>query len=628
MALALLLAASMPAAKAHAACDGDINGNGAVDISDALSTLRYVVNLIPHDAANEAKYKSAVDVFPLDANNMPQGDGNINISDALYILRRVVNLLTWPIEGATITDQPGPIITMEPAALGDVTFSVDDARTGSMSYAADGQPASLAVTDASGLVWRLDLPGDALLQPAAIRLTALRDLDSVTLPGAISGGVLLEPDGLHFLNPATLTVTPPEGNTVGLILMGRHDGTGVEIAPTTVEQGSVSARIFHFSTSTSTSSDDPAMDKLRQGALADFQSARTAAQEILKQGLTVPPPPDAKLHCLGTSAYQDPEAAIAEYEEKVNYPEEDVRNRLIGVAKALALLGEQATSDEALKLAQDVQARVVKKTGTLVKTYTPQPDKFIAVSRVALNAERSNQLLGGADDGSTMTTLATWAGTFMDHYIDELKERHDYRVMPALYEAARIAALLGAANAGDAAIERILAAQTFTAYFDTNLVLQGDRNLIFHVNGNVTIDKTAEETEAWEGTDNGKYVGFSSSNPDITGMVMPNAFPVTVKILKIDACEENKAVLTVSAIGADSEVLISTNGPAPVPYGLVKTNAYGLLYENLDPDSAYTIFKFSMPLTNLDQEAAREIFTNAYGGASIQYDLKLHHDPK
>jgi len=628
-ALVFILGVSFLATNLHASCNGDVNDDKKVDIRDALFTLKYVVNLIPHDATNNALYLATADVAPLDASQKPKGNSAIDIADALVILKRAVNLLTWDItppgDDATITDLPGPGVTMAAGALGSVSFTADADTTASVTYPANGQSASLEITDATGMVWRLDLPGDALVKPASITMTALKDLSSTALPGAITGGVLFEPDGLRFANPATLTATPPAGEKVGLILVGRHDGTGVEVAPTTAGQESVSAQIFHFSTGASTASDNATMDKLKQGALADFASAKEAAQELLKQGVTVPPPPDAKLHCMGTSAYQDPEAAIAAYEKQVASPEEDVRNRLIGTARSLALLGEQAASDEALKLAQDVQARVVKKTSTLVKTYSPQPDKFLAVSRVALNAERNNQLLGGPDNSTTMTTLGTWAGTFLEHYIDELKVRHDYRVMPALYEVARIAALLGAANA-DSAIDRILAAMTFTAYFDTAAAMSGANTLQWHVNGNVTIDKTAQQVEAWEGTANGKYIDFSSTNPDLQGMVMPNLFPVTVKILKIDACEENNAGLSVSAIGADSEVYISSKGSVPASPGYIKTMAFGMMFEKYDQATA--TYKFTMPLTNLDQEAARETFTNAYGGASFQYDLKLHHDPK
>jgi uncharacterized repeat protein (TIGR02543 family) len=75
---------------------GDVNGDGKIDIFDALLTLQYGLNLIPHDAATDAQYLATADVAPLDTVTMkPKGDSKIDIMDALVILQRSVNLLSW-----------------------------------------------------------------------------------------------------------------------------------------------------------------------------------------------------------------------------------------------------------------------------------------------------------------------------------------------------------------------------------------------------------------------------------------------------------------------------------------------------------------------------------------------------
>jgi surface antigen len=75
---------------------GDCNGDGNIDIMDALLALQYALNLIPHNAANDAIYLAAADVAPLDSVTMkPKGDGKIDVMDALVILQRAVNLLSW-----------------------------------------------------------------------------------------------------------------------------------------------------------------------------------------------------------------------------------------------------------------------------------------------------------------------------------------------------------------------------------------------------------------------------------------------------------------------------------------------------------------------------------------------------
>ena len=85
---------------------GDVNGDGKVDVSDALATLQYVVGLIPHNAANDALFLAA-DVSPLDpVTHLPKGDGQVDIADALEILRHTVNLDPWGTVSSTANVLP------------------------------------------------------------------------------------------------------------------------------------------------------------------------------------------------------------------------------------------------------------------------------------------------------------------------------------------------------------------------------------------------------------------------------------------------------------------------------------------------------------------------------------------
>jgi hypothetical protein len=93
---ACTVSASFSAIPVATPLKGDINGDGKIDIFDALLTLQYSLNLIPHDAATDAQYLATADVAPLDIATMkPKGDSKIDIMDALVILQRSVNLLSW-----------------------------------------------------------------------------------------------------------------------------------------------------------------------------------------------------------------------------------------------------------------------------------------------------------------------------------------------------------------------------------------------------------------------------------------------------------------------------------------------------------------------------------------------------
>jgi large repetitive protein len=69
---------------------GDINGDGKVDISDALKALRIAVGL--ESGTTDDLLRG--DVAPLQ-NGVPAPDGVIDIADAVVILRKVVGLINW-----------------------------------------------------------------------------------------------------------------------------------------------------------------------------------------------------------------------------------------------------------------------------------------------------------------------------------------------------------------------------------------------------------------------------------------------------------------------------------------------------------------------------------------------------
>lgn len=70
--------------------NGDVSGDGKVDIGDALKALRISVGIEPATF----QQKLAGDVGPVQ-NGQPSVDGQISITDALAILRKVVGLSAW-----------------------------------------------------------------------------------------------------------------------------------------------------------------------------------------------------------------------------------------------------------------------------------------------------------------------------------------------------------------------------------------------------------------------------------------------------------------------------------------------------------------------------------------------------
>jgi hypothetical protein len=70
---------------------GDLNGDGKLDVTDAVKALKILVGLqqpTPTDLV-------AMKVTPLDANGLPSGTGTPDLNDVVLILKRVLGIVTW-----------------------------------------------------------------------------------------------------------------------------------------------------------------------------------------------------------------------------------------------------------------------------------------------------------------------------------------------------------------------------------------------------------------------------------------------------------------------------------------------------------------------------------------------------
>jgi hypothetical protein len=135
-------------------------------------------------------------------------------------------------EAGTFTLANGPV-----DFLGNVKFTPETARAGSLTVPADGSVGFLSVTNAAGWVWSLNIPGDALTEPQTITMTPFSKADSSQSLLPITNGVLLEPDGLQFCEGVTLTVVPPAplGAHASLLMAG-NDGADLCVFETAASQ--------------------------------------------------------------------------------------------------------------------------------------------------------------------------------------------------------------------------------------------------------------------------------------------------------------------------------------------------------------------------------------------------------
>lgn len=359
---------------------------------------------------------------------------------------------------AQIVDGPLTPVEIRYPSLGSIAFELDSSATATAEYFPERETV-LELTDAAGLTWTLTVPIYALETPQTLTMTALANTRSQDVPGSLSGGLLLEPDGLRFNMPATLTVSGSDAAGLPFVLTGKNDGTAITVA--NMEKPGVGS-IDHFSTVyMSRVEQEQVMEemykKLNESEKALFQQAR----ELLKNpNIAVPVPPSIPLECTSEADAKVYAEQLKEFLTEVYKPEGDLINKLIAIKRGKALLGRE--TEVVFTLENRLLSRMVKKVRLLIKTYQGQEEKLNAVSTLAMKVAKEVQLLSEEPGGDVLFAeeIRAWAESLIDKMVEEIRTQHNYRKVSAVWKMAYWASLLGSqrswAEEIEAKLERVL----------------------------------------------------------------------------------------------------------------------------------------------------------------------------
>jgi hypothetical protein len=119
------------------------------------------------------------------------------------------------VDVSTLTRQPNPLT---------VQAQFDEKASATQTIGAEG--GSISLTDAKGVVYKLDIPAGALTDQTEVKLTAVNEIGGWPLDGEMLGGVKIEPEGLQLNDVAKLSITLPNGlpsdklSTLGYVFSG------------------------------------------------------------------------------------------------------------------------------------------------------------------------------------------------------------------------------------------------------------------------------------------------------------------------------------------------------------------------------------------------------------------------
>ncbi len=540
-------------------------------------------------------------------SDMSPGAGSINEDTVVFV------------------DKPSDDTDFRPLIEGAVSFEENVSMQASVFFPADGTPQSIALEDGNGFTWELKMPADALDHPETITMTSMKNISSSL--GEISGGIILQPDGLRFNIPITLSVRGAGIEQAGLLFSGNDTGEELEISIVQRSQEAVELRLFHFSTAYA-SDDKAVLAELAESAQDSIRKLSALAKQILNRPIEVPVPPAIPIKCHHDTEDQD-SGKIAKYVKDFGKPEVDLINALLA-ARTIVEASTGTSPDFTLELR--LVNRLIKKGNMLIRQYKGQEDMFLAVAVAVLSAERQSALLGEplAEGQSFLPVLAEWAQSIAQKYLDGLVKNHEYKNIHPILKIARSAAVLGSPQAASF-MDKLREALTFQLE-TTNTVKIGNApsTTTYVVESKAEVMALNVSKTGMVGA-NGKSTYKSFEMPPMEGTDMKVAldqlgasFDILVGMEGFLPCMYDTFTIYVDRFGAESETITvtmpdvpSTSRAKPV---VQMASEKGFADRNKDG-----MYSFKLSVQDGQKVAADQTFTPSSQGLEIEYKVKLIH---
>jgi hypothetical protein len=352
----------------------------------------------------------------------------------------------------TNATETGVTIHLTPFVVAPLSDSVGFVRNDELKKSAklDTNAFSLSVTDKSGLTWTLIVPASPFSIKTAISMIPISPAGSST----IQGGVLFEPDGYYFAEPAKLIVT---GATTPLaITTFNHNGSNSGLAAYQKTAGPDTIDIFHFS---GAGGQDAGTYNNQGECTADEAQMKVVKAErdaLLATPVFVPDPPSIRNECyyeLDAASQARINALICQYDDLFQLPEVQIIRNILAITRRECFF-QCATCDETFSYVAPLAARLQKKINLAMKKYiygqagVQNAEKYHALGIALLSAEKTLAILGfstAANEENVFLSVGSWASKLTDEYLRRVREEHDYSAaVNTIIRFRRDAEILGA----------------------------------------------------------------------------------------------------------------------------------------------------------------------------------------
>lgn len=535
-------------------------------------------------------------------------------------------------EGDVEILKPGEQVTLELPEIfkGGVTFEVANGnKVESAIDLAAAEDQLLSLTTAEGIIWTLIIPPGAVDENVTISMTELRNIVSSEI-GGIRTGVLLEPDGLEFNQPVTITMKGEGLGEVPLLFRGSHDGAELNFAQVELIDGGISASITHFSTMYGDPYEKEKIEMLRRMAGESYKEIRKVALKFLKTKISAPPPVPLPIGCPGDKdkAKQQDEA-LKLFERQFAAPEVELAQMLLETGRAESVLGG---SNDSLELAKKVRERLVAKAMKLYKEYYPKEEYYFAITRVMLEYDRLYNLLGG--ESNLIPLVGEWAKKIIDKSIKAVREEHDYRLIPYLIQLDQEASSYG--SSVETNISEINKVTRFKVVFEVETQAGEDTDfMITNTQGEAKYYLYSALGNEPFSTGQGKYTGFEHPAIEDGDVLLnsPEGFEFRTSIENFDPCKTGTMEVLISRFGHDLEVyqFIDDENNVIQESSLVQGVMWMAFEDQIVAPPANEEgfwFKFKAPIQNLNPTTGELALTQEATISIANLKIRIEHIPE
>jgi hypothetical protein len=528
-------------------------------------------------------------------------------------------------------------------SLGSAAMTPDDSKLAAVSYSPLGGAVFLELQDSSGNLWHLDIPENALPYGENITMQLSENITSDVVSGKLNAGVILEPEGLQFTIPATLTIKGPAAADQTYVFSGDHAGDNLNFAQPKVDADSLKVTVQHFSSYIVYQPiGDSQIQEAADLAAESYKAVLDEVKAFLKTPVSAPLiPADYSFECKeedGENASQYRNRALDAYINSVMQPESDLARRLLGSGYEVAKLGGET---DAFYYAGLLIERDLKKADKLIRTYMNDNDKLIPVMNLTFKVMKEMQALGLDVPSGYLQTFSEWMARAADEQIRKIREEHNYKALGPAIALAKGSAIMESDFSASTQftqkfMEKIKKAMTFKVKYEASLfsgianqkiTLEGEAEVLF-LDGN--------NENYYTGTGKGKYLSYSHSGPSVTTIDFPNEYPVKMKFVDFSPCTSEKIKVQVDTIGSKNEVWYNPELDERFAdqYGFVNFMA-GELFNEYKNESGEFVFEVPFHNNNVIMGDGSFVMTDTVNypeegnaSGSISYKLEIRHTPK